>query len=249
VRSLGERLPLALAWGIGIGLFGLVLGASSGSFSTELARTSSDSLKLFHTLFPRIDLTTSGGFLQLSFVEFGFILAGFASATLVAGWASDEAGGRLDLLLAAPLARARWAVSSGLGVFAAIGVMTALLALGVGCGAAIAGGNPTVPALGAVVLGLYAVALAGVGVGIGGLVRTSIAGEAVAVLVVATFLVDLIAPALKLPGWVHQLALTNHMGLPMMGNWDWVGISACLALALGGLALAGWGMSRRDIAT
>jgi len=248
-RSLGERLPLAIAWGSGIGLFGLVLGASSGSFSTELARTSSDSLKLFHTLFPRIDLTTSGGFLQLSFVEFGFILAGFASATLVAGWASDEAGGRLDLLLAAPLARARWAVSSGLGVFAAIGVMTALLALGVGCGAAIAGGNPTVPALGAAVLGLYAVALAGVGVGIGGLVRTSIAGEAVVVLVVATFLVDLIAPALKLPGWVHQLALTNHMGLPMMGNWDWVGISACLALALGGLALAGWGMSRRDIAT
>lgn len=199
-------------------------------------------------MFPRIDLTTSGGFLQLTFVEFGFILAGFASATLVAGWASDESGGRLELLLTAPLARARWAVLSGLGVFAAIGVMTALLALGVGLGAAIAGGDPTVPILGTVVLGLYSVALAGVGLGIGGLVRTSIAGETVAVVVVATFLVDLIAPALKLPGWVHQLALTDHMGLPTMGSWDWVGITACLVLALGGLALSGWGMGRRDVA-
>jgi ABC-2 type transport system permease protein len=67
--------------------------------------------------------------------------------------------------------------------------------------------------------------------------------------VIVTFLIDLIAPALQLPDWVHGLALTTHMGQPMVGSWDWAGIAACLALALGGLALSGWGMSRRDIAT
>jgi hypothetical protein len=99
------------------------------------------------------------------------------------------------------------------------------------------------------VLGLYAAGLAGVGLAVGGLLRTSIAGEAVAAVVVVTFLIDLLAPALKLPDWVHGLALTSHMGLPMVGSWDWAGIGACLTLAIGGLALSAWGMSRRDVAT
>ena len=68
-----------------------------------------------------------------------------------------------------------------------------------------------------------------------------------ATLVVATFLVDLIAPALKLPDWVHQLALTAHLGQPMLGVWDVGGIFGCLVLAIGGLALSGWGMARRDV--
>jgi ABC-2 type transport system permease protein len=246
-RSLGERLPVALAWGVGIGLFGMGLGVAAGSFSTTLAKTSQNSLNLFHTLFPKIDLTTAGGFLQLTFVELGFILVGFAAATLVAGWASDESSGRLELLLTAPLARARWAISTGLGVMAAIALLTAVVALGIGTGAAMAGSDATTPILGTMVLGLYAAALAGVGIAAGGLLRSSIAGPFVAAVVTLTFLVDLFAPALKLPDWVHQLALTSHMGQPMVGSWDWTGITACLVLALGGLGLSAWGLSRRDV--
>ena len=115
-RSFGDRLPLALAWGTGLGLFGMVMGASAGSFSDSIGKTSQTSLDLFHRLFPGIDLTTAGGFLQLTFVEFGFIFAGFAAVTLIAGWASDELRGRFELLLTAPLSRVKWAVSSGLGV-------------------------------------------------------------------------------------------------------------------------------------
>ena len=58
-------------------------------------------------VFPAIDLTTAGGFLQLVFVELGFIVVGFAAATLVGGWASDETSGRLELVLASPLDRRR----------------------------------------------------------------------------------------------------------------------------------------------
>lgn len=95
---------------------------------------------------------------------------------------------------------------------------------------------------------LYTAALAGVGFAIGGVVRTSIAAEIVAVVVVVTFLIDLLAPALRLPDAVHQLALTSHMGQPMIGIWDASGIVPCLVLAIGGLALGGWGMHRRDLA-
>ncbi|MFI5292507.1 MAG: ABC transporter permease subunit [Candidatus Limnocylindrales bacterium] len=248
-RSFGERLPLALAWGIGVGVFAFVIGAAARSFGDEIATMSPSTLDLFKSIFPNIDLTSgAGAFLQLVFVEFGFILAGFAAATIVAGWASDETSGRLEELLATPMSRARWAVAGGLGVFAAIVVFAALLAAGVGLGVAIGGGDVVTPVVGTVVLGLYALALAGIGLAVGGLLRTSLAGEVVAAIVILTFVVGLVAPALKLPDWVNQLALTAHLGQPMVGTWDWAGMIACVVLALGGLALAGWGMSRRDVA-
>jgi putative exporter of polyketide antibiotics len=126
--------------------------------------------------------------------------------------------------------------------------MTVVLAVAVGLGALAAGSDAATPMAGTVTLGLYAAALAGVGVAIGGLFRTSIAAEIVALLVAATFLIDLVAPPLRLPDWVHQLALTAHLGQPMVGHWDVGGIAACLVLAAGGLALGGWGMRRRDVA-
>lgn len=248
-RSFGDRLPLGLAWGAGMGLFGLVVGASAGSFSKTIGQTSQSSLSLFHTLFPTIDLTTAGGFLELTFVEFGFIFAGFAAATLISGWASDEQLGRFELLLTAPMSRARWAIWSGLGVLTAIAVMTAAMAVGIGAGVAIVGGDAVTPMVGTLALGLYAAALAGVGFAIGGLIRPSLAAATVAAVVSLSFLINLIAPGFHLPSWVQQLVLTSHLGQPMTGDWNWAGVAVCLVLALGGLALCAWGMNRRDVAT
>jgi ABC-2 type transport system permease protein len=247
-RSFGERLPLAAAWGIGIGLFAFVLGGAASSFTETLQQQAPEAIKIFKSLFPNIDLTGAGGFLELTFVMFGFILAGFAAATLVNGWAQDETGGRLEVLLATRMTRARWAVASGLGLYAAVVVLTAIIALGVGLGSAITGGDVRTPVLGSVVIGLYALALCGVGLALGGLFGTSFVGEAVAAIVILTFLIDFLVPALDLPDAVHQLALTSHLGQPMVGTWDWVGMGACVVLAVGGLAVAALGMRRRDVA-
>ena len=96
-------------------------------------------------------------------------------------------------------------------------------------------------------LALYAAAVVGIGVAIGGLWRTSLAADIAALFVVATFLLDLLAPALGLPDAVHQLALTSHLGQPMIGIWDPAGIVACVVIAVGGILLGGWGIRRRDI--
>jgi putative exporter of polyketide antibiotics len=101
--------------------------------------------------------------------------------------------------------------------------------------------------LGSATLGLFTAAIVGVGFAIGGLWRTSIAPELAALAVVATYLIDLVAPPLGLPDWVRGLALTSHLGQPMIGEWDLVGIVACLVLAVGGVALGAWGMTRRDV--
>ena len=59
--------------------------------------------------------------------------------------------------------------------------------------------------------------------------------------------IDFLAPALNLPDWVHQLALTSHLGQSMIGVWDPVGMATCLVLAVGGLLIGGLGMRRRDV--
>ena len=246
-RSFGDQLPLALGWGLGIGVFGFVLAAASQSFTEDLFEQSPGIAEILETVFPGVDFFSAGGFLQLVFVEMGLIVVGLSAATFVSKWASDEGSGRLEMLLTTPLRRDRWAISGGIGAFGAVAVSTLIYAVGIGLGAAFAGSEALTPMLGAAVLGLYAAAMVGVGVAIGGLFRTSWAAELVAVVVIATFLINLLAPPLELPEWFHHLALTAHLGQPMLGIWDGVGILACVGLAVGGLLLGAWGMSRRDV--
>jgi putative exporter of polyketide antibiotics len=96
---------------------------------------------------------------------------------------------------------------------------------------------------------VYGAALAGIGMAVAGVVRASLAAAVVMAVTVGTFLVDLLVPVLRLPEWLGQLALTTHLGEPMIGAWDGAGVIACLALALGGITLGSWGMSLRDVGT
>jgi ABC-2 type transport system permease protein len=212
-----------------------------------LAAASPSTVAFFRSAFPAFDLTTPGGLLDLVFVGFGFIFGGFAAATLVSGWGSDEARGRLEVVLSTPLSRARWAAAGGLGVYGAIAAMTVVVSIAIGLGASLVGGDIVTPMIGAAALGLYAAAVAGIGIAVGGIFRSGIAGEVAAAFVIVTFLLDLIVPVLGLPSWVHGLALSSHFGHPMTGGWDPVGVVACLAIAVGGLGLGAWGMQRRDV--
>jgi ABC-2 type transport system permease protein len=246
-RSAGHNLPSALAWGIGIGLFGLLIAGSGSSFLEQL-NNAPDFARLLESVFPGLDIGSVGGFLQLVFVEFGFILAGLAGATLVAGWASDETSGRLELLMATPLARVRWVVAGGLGVFADIVLIMALAIVGIAIGSLMTGGDLVTPVVGTLALGLFALAMAGIGIAIGGVIGTGVAAPAVAIITVVMWFADIIAPALSLPDAFHELALTAHYGLPMLGQWDPVGIVVSLVLGFGGIALGAWGFNRRDLA-
>ena len=245
-RSFGERVPAASAWGIGVGLYAAVI-ATTGQTMADTFKQFPNIEQAIRAFYPDIDYTTAAGVLQLVFVQFATLILGFGMATLVAGWASDEREGRLDVMLAAPVSRVGWAIRSGLGVYAAVAVMGAIVAAGIGLGAASVGSDPVKPIVGLAVIILYLVALAGVGLAIGGLVRPSLAAPAVAAVVLASFLVDLVARPLKLPDLVQQLPLTSHLGQPMVGLFDVPGVIAWIVLAFGGLAVGAWGLSRRDL--
>ena len=245
-RSFGDALPTAFWWAIGLGIYGVAMAAASRSM-IDLLETSPEMATIFRTMIPGIDLTTSAGFLQLAFVDLGFVLVGLAVATLAAGRWSDESDGRLELQLATPLTRARWAVDAGLAVGLGVTLMTIVLGGAIGSGVASIGQDALVPMVGTTVLGLYGLALAGIGMAAGGWLGPRAAAPVVAAVAIGTFLLDTLAPMLKLPDWVAQLALTSHLGEPMVGRFDAAGIVACLVLAVVGLAIGARGLARRDI--
>ena len=244
-RAFGDQLPRALSWGTALMLVGILYTALAGSLADTIS-SSGGLLDSFSMLFPNADFASVGGWMQF-YAELLFIAAGFAGATFVSRWASDEGDGRLEMTLTTPLARARWVVAGGVAALLAVVVTTILFAAGVAIGSAIGGLSSGDALLGCASLGLYAAAIVGIGVAVGGVWRTSLAAEIAALVVVATYLLDLVAPPLNLPDWLHQLALTAHFGKPMVGEWDMVGVVASLAIAVGGILLWAWGMRRRDV--
>jgi putative exporter of polyketide antibiotics len=103
------------------------------------------------------------------------------------------------------------------------------------------------PLVGTAVLGLAAAAFASVGLAAGGIVRSSLAAPVTAGLVIATFLLDTLGAALDLPEAVLELSLYKHLGQPMAGILDPVGLVVSAAVVVGGLALGAWGATRRDL--
>ncbi len=245
-RATAANLPAALWWGLGVGLFGLVFGGAAGPF-VEQVNNSPDFVKLLETVFPGIDYASPGGFLQLLFVELGVIFAGLAAATFVGGWASDETSGRLEMLLATPLRRVRWATGGGIGSLVAVAIFVALSAAGIGIGVSTTGSEVFTPMAGSLILGVYAAALVGIGVAVGGVFGTRFAAPFVVVFVLVTWFVQFAGGLLKLPDFVMQLALTSHLGQTFVGVWDWGGVAASIALAIGGIAIGAWGFARRDL--
>ena len=244
-RAFGDQLPRALSWGIGLGLVGILYASLAGSLADQISG-SSGLMNSFAMIFPDADFSSTGGWMQF-YAELLYIAVGFAAATFVSRWASDEQDGRLEIVLGTPLGRTRWVVAGGAAALLAVVVLTVLFAIGVGVGSAVGGLASGDAMLGCASLGLYAAAIVGIGIAVGGLWRTSIAAEVAALVVVATYLLDLVAPPLNLPDWLHQLALTAHFGKPMVGEWDMVGVVASLAIAVGGILVGAWGMSRRDV--
>jgi ABC-2 type transport system permease protein len=245
-RAISLNLSTALAWGAGVGFFGLAIGGAAQGFMDQL-QDSPQFIELLSTAFPNVDYASAGGFLELLFVEFGVILAGLAAASFVSGWASDETSGRLEMVLATPLSRARWAIAGGIGMLVNVAIFVGLAAAGIGIGVATTDSDVITPLVGSLVLGLYAAALTGIGLAVGGVLGTRMAATFVVVLVMVTWFIRLLGPLLNLPDFVRQLALTSNYGQPMVGVWDWVGIVVSLGLAIGGLAVGAWGFVGRDL--
>ena len=245
-RQLADRAGAAIGWGLGIGLYGTLIVASAKAFSDSIGQLPQIAA-LIRVIYPGVDLSQPSGVLQLTFFGFGTFIFGLAGASFLAGWAGDEGRRRLELVLSTRRSRASWAARSGLGVLAATGLVTVIVAALIGIAVASQSGDVGPPVAGILVIGLAACAFTGIGLAVGGLVRTSAAAGVTAFLVIATFLLDTLGAALKLPDAVLQLSIFKHLGQPMVGIFDPAGMIAAGVMVVGGLAICTAGLTRRDI--
>jgi ABC-2 type transport system permease protein len=245
-RSFADRVPIALAWAAGLGLYGLLVSMSAPTFAAQLGSIPG-LIQLIQRVYPGADVTTSAGVLQLLYFSFAILMFGLAGATLVAGWASDEGDRRLEMVLSTPTSRLRWGLASGVGVMAAIAVLTAIVAGLIAVGTVASGDDPVGPVIGIGVAGLYGGALAGVGLAVGGVRWPGLAAAVVGLLAIAFFLIDFFGALLKLPDAVLQLSLSAHLGRPLIGTYDLPGIAVCVFLIVGGVAVSAVGLTRRDV--
>jgi ABC-2 type transport system permease protein len=245
-RQLADRFGIALAWGVGIGAYGILIVASADAFG-KMISSLPQLTAVIEAVYPGLDLTQPSALLQLTFFSFGSFILGLAGASFLAGWASDEGRRRLEVVLSTPRSRASWAVRSGLGVLAAIGVVTIVIAALIGVAIGSQGGDVLTPVVGVGILGLAASAFASVGLAAGGLFRLSLAAGVTAFLVIATLLIDTLGAALKLPEVILDLSLYKHLGQPIAGIFDPVGIAVAAVMVVGGVAVCAFGLTRRDI--
>lgn len=237
----------AIAWGASIGGYGFLV-AISGSGFTQLANDPNIA-KLIDSLYSGVPWRTPEGFLQLAFFSFGIVIMGLATATYLAGIASDENEKRLDMLLSTAVSRSRWLIGTSAGLFAAIALQTLVMGLLAALGVAGGGGDPLQPFIGVWIAGLYAAALAGVGIAVFGLGFVGLTAATPAILVFTFFLYDLIATTAKFSPFWAGLSLSSHLGLPMVGTFDVPGTVLLVAIAVGGVAVGAYGMHRRDLST
>ncbi|MFL5777543.1 MAG: ABC transporter permease subunit [Chloroflexota bacterium] len=245
-RQLSDRAGFAIGWGLGIGLYGLLIAASADAFAKALSGIKGIE-QMIAQLYPGIDIHQPAGILQLAFFSFGLLLFGLAGASFAAGWASDETQRRLDVVLSTPASRGRWALRTGAAVQAAVALVGLLVAAFIAVGTIGQGRDGVQPAIGIAILTVYAMAFTGVGLAAGGWIRPNLAAMTAGGLVVVSYLLESIGVALRLPDPILSLSLFHDVGQPIVGRYDLVGLLVATVLAIGGVIVAAIGLRRRDV--
>lgn len=247
------RSPLGLAWrmqrgavlGWAVGL--LLTGAAFGSIGEDVDQLFTDNPALadFYARLDGVSLTDT--YLSSSLVMLALLAGGFA-VSAVLHLRSEEAAGRVEPLLAAPIGRGRWA--AGTLVVAVAGTVAAILAGGLGMGiayAAVSGDPAQVPRLAGASLVTVPGILVLVGLTmllIGALPAAALAAWAA---LTGMVLVGYFGDVLQLPDWVRDLSPLTHLPQVPAESAAVGPIVAWLAVSAALVAIGLWALRRRDL--
>ncbi len=137
-RSVADRLPEAIGWGVAMGMYGLFVAFAADSFA-QVINSVPQIAAMVSMFYPSFDFESVGGILQFAIFAFISLLVGLAASSLVHGWTSDEREGRLETVLSTPIRRVAWFMRSAGGLFFAVLLLGLLIGLGPAIGAAAQG--------------------------------------------------------------------------------------------------------------
>ena len=181
------------------------------------------------------------------FAFFELLLAVFA-ITQVARWSADDREGRLEMVLTAPVSRARVVLERALALAGAAGIVIAISSLAFYASARASSIDVRVGDV--VVAGLVMAPFALTFGAVGAVLASRVPRAAVAVLATlafASYIVDQVGPLLKLPDLVRKLAVFSLVGTPLTNGVYWTGLWIMLAVVVAGFGGATLLMQRREV--
>ncbi|MEK6208419.1 MAG: ABC transporter permease subunit [Chloroflexota bacterium] len=233
-----------VAWALGLALL--------AGFLTSITKTTVDALgnsdiPMLRAYFERAGINAYADFVGVIWFSTLVLLISLFVAVQVNGWAADDAEGRLEAILSAPVSRARVVVERITAVVVACAVLVAVSSLAVYLTATSTGislpAGRFVFASAAVLPVAYA--FSGLGHALVGW-RPRIAVAILGALAVVGYFAQQFAPLFQWPDWVTNISLYALYGTPMSKD-DWGGIATLIAIGLAGTAVAIVTMRRRDV--
>lgn len=231
-----------LGWAIAMAILGY--------FLSSLARTIVDGFKDIPAMQIYLQRAGIGGYADVvGVIWFSTALLVIAIFTVaqVNAWASDDAEGRLEVVLAAGASRTRIVLERIAALLVAAGVVAAVSSVGV----YLAGKAFDIPVPGdrlaiATALMLPVVfALGAVGHALVGW-RPRVAVGLVAAVAVISYFMQEFGPLFDWPDWVSRTSFFVLYGTPMT-TIDWGGAATLMAIGIAGTGLALASMRRRDV--
>lgn len=189
----------------------------------------------------------------LGFEWFGGLLALGVAAfaiTQVARWAGDDAEGRLEALLSAPVSRARVVVERAASLLIAVAGLLLAGHVSLTVATYVEGTelDPGRLATASLMLVPVAAVFGGVGAAVSSL-RPRLAIFTLSAFAFLTFMIPFAAPVVRAPEWVKRLSVFDLYGFPLSDGLEVWRLAVLTAVAAAGFGVALVAMQARDVGT
>lgn len=244
-EGLWEQRVGLLVWAVSVFLLGAIM--------VSVTKSVADALYGDPRLAALFTKALGGNIYQalLGLVWFGFallILAGYA-VVQVSRWAAQDSEGRVEMLLSAPVSRARVVIDRALEFAIASLLIVIAGSLGVAAKVPSSGLDLDAGRLFAASLLMWPFALAFGGLGVAVVSRwPRVAVPALSAFAIVEYFLGDMAPIFKFPGWVANLSIFHLFGNPLSsGPVSWTAPLTMVLVFVAGFAAALYGMRQRDV--
>jgi len=231
-------------WAVGISALAYLL--------TSLARTIVDSMNAIPSMrvyMERLGVNAYSDFIGAIWFGTALLIIAILVVVQVAGWAADDADGRLESMLAAGASRTRVVLERIASLLVQVGIVAGVSSFVVALAASSFG--IAVPrdrlALATVLMLPAAFAFAAVGHVLVGW-RPRVAVFLLGAVAVYSYFVQQFAPIFEAPAWLTNTSFFALYGTPMTKD-NWGGIATLLAIGVAATVAARVSMRRRDVGT
>jgi ABC-2 type transport system permease protein len=249
---LSDRRRSLLAWGVPLGLWSAFIVLIFPSVEGALSKATQDYPPALKEAFGIGELTSVEQYLHAEMLSLIVPLAlGYLAVRAVASGLSGAAeSGRLDVLLSAPVSRARLAVASFAATAVELAIVLLLTVMLTGLGSLLAGAHLSLSAAIAGYANVWPLALLFASLGIiatGFSMRTSVVTGAVAGALVTMYVVDLVGRLDPDLSGIRYASVFKYYGNAIEDGIDPLSFVGVTAAAVALAAFGAWLFERRDL--